>query len=240
MPFNGTVFFEAVQMFDDSTSLKYLRSLWYYWQHTHCEGLPNDDEGLRLLCKCDSQNWARTKGLIFDGKHFFVLENGKWHQSRCRKVYVKELERYQKNLQKTEPARNAALVIRTVSGSVTDENWLKSLKENACYTGIDIDRELGKLASWCSVNGKQASRKRFINWLNRAEKPLVQSKARNGPTLSEVQSVVFEKCGNTPQNQAFAAQWHLFWNGKNWIKQGRPMDWESELAIELAKNGKST
>lgn len=74
-------------------------------------------------------------------------------------------------------------------------------------------------------------------WVQAEEgKPVAE---RIGPALSEVQSVVLEKCGNTPENQAFAARWHLFWSGRKWLKQSRPMDWQSELAVELAKKGMS-
>ena len=37
---------------------------------------------------------------------------------------------------------------------------------------------LATLASaWCSANRKQPSRKRFVNWLNRCEKPIAQTAA---------------------------------------------------------------
>ena len=33
-------------------------------------------------------------------------------------------------------------------------------------------REFDKMTAWCTVNRKQPSRRRFINWLNRAERPM--------------------------------------------------------------------
>ena len=172
MPFFGREFFEAVSMFSDSTSLKYIRALWFYWSHTHCQGLPNDDEGLRILCKCDTQDWMRVRGQIFDNDKFFVLDAGKWHQRKCRHVYQKHIALLEANRNKTEPARNQSIVKRTVSESVTDSAWLKSLSDNPAYAGVDIQRELGKLAAWCNVAHKEVTRRRFINWLNRAERPL--------------------------------------------------------------------
>jgi hypothetical protein len=118
MPFEGRRFFEAVQMFDDETSLKYLRALWFYWSHTHCEGLPDDDEGLRRLCQCDLGKWARLKGLIFDNDHFFKLENGKWHQHRCREVHANHVRAMLSRQAQTLPARIAA---GNVSSNVTGD-----------------------------------------------------------------------------------------------------------------------
>lgn len=53
-----------------------------------------------------------------------------------------------------------------------DEEWLNEIATNPAYTGINVRQELGKMQAWCSVNRKQPSRQRFINWLNRAERPI--------------------------------------------------------------------
>ena len=55
---------------------------------------------------------------------------------------------------------------------LSDEQWIQSVKANPIYKGLDIDREYGKMVTWCEVNRKIPSRKRFINWINRAEKPI--------------------------------------------------------------------
>ncbi len=52
------------------------------------------------------------------------------------------------------------------------EDWLKELEGNKTYTGIDVRREYGKMLAWCNVRGKQPTKRRFVNWLNQAEKPL--------------------------------------------------------------------
>lgn len=59
----------------------------------------------------------------------------------------------------------------------TDEEWLISLKTNPTYRGIDIDREKGKCEAWCGVNKQTFTRRRFINWLNRTEKPISINKS---------------------------------------------------------------
>lgn len=50
-----------------------------------------------------------------------------------------------------------------------DEGWLEELEANPAYAGIDIRRELGKAQSWASVNNVGVTRRRFVNWLNRAQ-----------------------------------------------------------------------
>lgn len=60
--------------------------------------------------------------------------------------------------------------------TVSDADWLKSLEANPAYTGIDVQREFAKCKAWCEVKKKQApSRQRFLNWLNRVERPMAAS-----------------------------------------------------------------
>ncbi len=99
LPLYGNDFFEAIAGYTDAVGLGYLRALWHYWNHTGCEGLPDDDEYLRRVCCCDGANWARTKGIIFDNRYHFRLENGGWHQPRCREEYQKSMEIYESRSQ---------------------------------------------------------------------------------------------------------------------------------------------
>lgn len=54
----------------------------------------------------------------------------------------------------------------------TDAEWLASLAASPAYAGIDVAREHAKASEWCRVRQQTLSRQRFINWLNRADKPL--------------------------------------------------------------------
>lgn len=54
----------------------------------------------------------------------------------------------------------------------SDAEWLASLGQNPAYQGINIGAEYGKMQAWCGANRKQPSRRRFINWLNRCERPM--------------------------------------------------------------------
>jgi hypothetical protein len=56
--------------------------------------------------------------------------------------------------------------------ATSDEDWLKELEANPAYAGLNVPIELGKMQAWAAANGKQPSRKRFINWLNRSERPI--------------------------------------------------------------------
>lgn len=58
-----------------------------------------------------------------------------------------------------------------LGASLPAQDFLASLKENEAYKGIDIENEMGKCKAWCLANKKVLSQRRFVNWLNRAEKP---------------------------------------------------------------------
>ena len=67
------------------------------------------------------------------------------------------------NRRTTRPAHR-----RPASATIIDEEWIGELEANPVYAGIDIKRELGKAQAWASVNNAGVTRRRFINWLNRA------------------------------------------------------------------------
>ena len=94
LPFYGNDFFEAIAGYPDDIGLGYLRALWHYWSHTSCEGLPDDDEYLRRMCCCEKDEWPRVKGIIFDNHYHFKLENGLWHQARCKAEFQKSQRLY--------------------------------------------------------------------------------------------------------------------------------------------------
>ena len=92
LPFFGNDFFEAVAGYSDAVAIGYLRALWHYWNHTACEGLPEDDDYLRRICCCDKDAWANVKEIIFDNRYNFRLEEGRWHQGRCRAEFKRSQE----------------------------------------------------------------------------------------------------------------------------------------------------
>ena len=49
LPLYGNDFFEAIAGYPDAVGMGYLRALWHYWNHTGCDGLPDDDEYLRRV-----------------------------------------------------------------------------------------------------------------------------------------------------------------------------------------------
>lgn len=53
-----------------------------------------------------------------------------------------------------------------------DEEWIAELEQEPAYRGIDIKRELGKCQVWMKLRARQATRRTFINWLNKAEKTI--------------------------------------------------------------------
>jgi len=71
-----------------------------------------------------------------------------------------------------ESATPSAPAAKSKTHEKTDVEWLADLAMDPTYNGICISTQWGKMARWCEVNRKQATRKRFINWLGRCEKPM--------------------------------------------------------------------
>jgi hypothetical protein len=49
-----------------------------------------------------------------------------------------------------------------------DDAWLEELEQNPAYQGVDVRRELGKAQAWAGLRSVGVTRRRFVNWLNRA------------------------------------------------------------------------
>ena len=94
LPFYGNDFFQAMAGYTDAVGIRYLRAIWHYWSHTGCAGLPDEDDYLRRICDCEAGEWAGIKAVIFDNQYHFRLENGLWHQPRCRKEFRKSQDIY--------------------------------------------------------------------------------------------------------------------------------------------------
>ena len=97
-----------------------------------------------------------------------------------------ELER--KGKERNEIERERKLSKRVAVTATSDEDWLTELCKNPAYVSLDVRLELGKMQAWCSANRKQPSRKRFVNWLNRSERPIAaqgtMASSRNGKPMS--------------------------------------------------------
>jgi hypothetical protein len=56
---------------------------------------------------------------------------------------------------------------------VSDEEFLTELSGNEAYRHLNVRVEFSKMQAWCAANRKQATRRRFVNWLNRVDSPMV-------------------------------------------------------------------
>ncbi len=81
-----------------------------------------------------------------------------------------------KNKNKTKTKNKEKESSITPRLKLPDEEWIQTLKENPAYKGIEIDVEHGKCLAWFQNKGIVVSRQRFLNWLNRAERPLKAKK----------------------------------------------------------------
>ena len=53
-----------------------------------------------------------------------------------------------------------------------DDEYLEALQKNPAYSMLNVRHCYQKMMAWCEVNGRQPSRRRFINWLNKEDKPM--------------------------------------------------------------------
>lgn len=127
------------------------------------------------LSKLQNGKWMLTKFIAFQygelsvdcrahGPVFKSLEN-----NRVSKGYAKGIH----TLQDKDKDKDKDKDTGNLNRDSIDEQWVQSLRTNAAYAGLNIDHQLAKAQAWASTNRRQCSRKFFINWLNRAEQPVM-------------------------------------------------------------------
>lgn len=85
----------------------------------------------------------------------------------------------------------------------SDAEWLETLQADETYKALDVKGEYAKMVHWCQVNRKAPSRRRFINWLNRAERPMTAVAATSAqptaPVWVQIKNIE-EKLSKHPAN----------------------------------------
>ncbi len=57
---------------------------------------------------------------------------------------------------------------------MTEAEFVAWLEAEPALAGVDVKKEIGKCEFWCKANGKGLpSRRRIVNWVNGAERPMV-------------------------------------------------------------------
>jgi uncharacterized protein YdaU (DUF1376 family) len=107
MPFYGSDFFAACDGLGNAVTCMYLRLLWYYWSHLHCQGYDDHDEELRAVARCDIAEWPNVRKILFDSGSYFYKRDGKFFQKRCDEVYFTACRNYEANQQRTAAATAA-------------------------------------------------------------------------------------------------------------------------------------
>ena len=85
-----------------------------------------------------------------------------------------------------EPPAETAKPKRKTSESADDDAWLQGLASNPLYAGLNLRLELAKMQVWCETNRCLPSRRRFVNWINKAEQGLV---APSEPLTSQQKAI---------------------------------------------------
>jgi len=106
-------------------------------------------------------------------------DNGAKHNPSKTQAQPKQEPNGKEGKDKIRKGKEVGQTVAEVSAT-NDSDWLKELAANPAYRAINIEAELGKMTAWCAANGKQRTRRRFVNWLNRADRPI----KANGQTMN--------------------------------------------------------
>ena len=136
--------------------------------------------------------------------------------------------------------------------ALTDSEWFAELKAEPCYTGLDLDRERGLMESWCKVHHKQPTRRRFVNWINRADRQVEFKPTAEGVDPRGLPAQIFPTTGQKligaamdeiKDLKADGANWELTLARETqesivWLREHKPDGWEARVK-EMEVNQKN-
>lgn len=97
---------------------------------------------------------------------------------------------------------------------ICDEEWIAQLEQEPAYQGIDIKRELGKCQVWMKLRSRIATRRTFINWLNKAEKTIGYSgEGRSSASVNPLNPYIEPENWRSRAAQAYP---DLDFTGREW------------------------
>jgi len=79
-----------------------------------------------------------------------------------------------------QPANTKQECKNVRSTVVIDDDWMAELQVQEIFQGVNVKGEFQKMVNWCNLNRKQPTRRRFLGWLNRADKPMQTKGAASG------------------------------------------------------------
>jgi hypothetical protein len=135
-----------------------------------------------------------------------------------------------KGIGKEEDGRVSATPSPSAS-VISDSEWLRTLRVNPAYRGLDVDREWAKATAWCQTNRKQLTRRRFINWLNRVDVPVDRTPPPSVQTIAEPQGWKSYLNHTYPDSRFAAGQQDEV---SDWSKL--PRDVQTKLAGEIRRD----
>lgn len=134
------------------------------------------EKGARLKRLDDHRDWG---WMIVNHEHFrrLVSSEQKREKTAARVRRFRECNASvtlcnasnAKQKQKQDTEAEASTSSKEDVGNV---DFVSLISADPTYAGIDVPREFGKMQNWCKVNNKQPTKRRFINWLNRADRPI--------------------------------------------------------------------
>lgn len=84
-----------------------------------------------------------------------------------------------------------------------DSEYLEELQAKPAYAELNVAMVHGKMVAWCELKGKQPTRARLLNWLNREDRPLSGNGAKSyTDRVLDEQERLYESYGNqTPKDE---------------------------------------
>ncbi len=116
--------------------------------------------------------------------------------------WIREKRRQMSTVSTVGDTNGQKSTVASASSSASESVWIQELSKDQAYNGIDVQHEFAKAIRWAKENKTTMSRRRFVNWLNKADRKLDGTNTRHTTesgrglgTLNEGKSAQYEGVG---------------------------------------------
>src|SRR5262245_1501017 len=99
------------------------------------------------------------------------LPDGQNQMAKMATIDINRVQNTEDKLQK-EQITDVARTKPRQRPAECDEQYLLELQANPAYSMLNVQQCYYRMVAWCNANRKEPTRRRFINWLNREDKPM--------------------------------------------------------------------
>jgi hypothetical protein len=157
---------------EDGRRIEAIDGGWLLLNHAKYRRMASKDEAKEKNAERQQRHRDRQKNNASVTQRNATVTENNGEITQERDIAEAEAEADTKESNTKTVGRIASRSPRASVKNQPEGEWVQDLQNDPAYMHIPVLVELSKMKRWCLENGRQPTRRRFVNWLNRIERPM--------------------------------------------------------------------